>query len=180
MSTSSDIELLSPLAFFRKRDGRPLPVFEEIDGDAMPEPYRGLLVHHGDMTSRLESFYHSSMKLRLLHVDRTGEQYRREVLLCMQDSGHPVEYGAIEIHLPAFPNELREQIIDGRIPLGGLLNHGGFVYSSRPRAFFRIDPDPALCHLFGVETAPAFYGRSNTLLSHDGTELADIVEVLRP
>lgn len=180
MSSPSQIELLHPLTLFRKRDGRPLPIFEEIAGLAMPEPYRKLLVHHGDMTSRLEQFHGSPMKLRILHIERTGSEYRREVLLCAQDSGLPVEYGAIEIHLDAFPEELREQIVEGRLPLGGLLNRAHFVYSSSPRAFLRLLPDLSLSRLFGLETAAGQYGRCNVLLDHEGVELAHIVEVLRP
>jgi hypothetical protein len=180
VSTYTQLELLHPLTLFRKRDGRPLPVFEEIDGASMPEPYRSLLVHNGDMTSRLEQFHRSPMKLRILHIERAGNEYRREVLLCVQDSGLPVEYGAIEIHLEAFPEELREQIVEGRLPLGGLLNRAGFVYSSSPRAFLRLLPDLSLTRLFSLESASALYGRCNVLLDQSGAELAHIVEVLRP
>jgi hypothetical protein len=177
---STDVELLHPLTLFRQRDGRPLPIFEEIEGHDMPEPYRGLLVHLGDMTSRLERFHGAPMKLRLLHVSQSGDEYRREVLLRAQDSGLPVEYGAIEIHLANFPDELRHEIVEGRVPLGGLLNRAGFTYRSEPRAFLRLLPDLTLCRLFEVDAASAFFGRCNTLLREDGGELAHIVEVLRP
>jgi hypothetical protein len=180
VSTSTHIELLHPLTLFRKRDGRPLPIFEEIEGNDMPNPYRTLLVHSGDMTSRLEQFYKSPMKLRILHVEREENEYRREVLLCAQDTGLPVEYGAIEIHLQAFPEELREQIVEGRLPLGGLLNRAHFTYGSSPRAFLRLLPDFSLSRLFGSEIAAAHYGRCNVLLDQSGAELAHIVEVLRP
>jgi chorismate-pyruvate lyase len=180
VSISSQIELLHPLTIFRNRDGRPLPVFEEIDGAAMPEPYRKLLVHNGDMTSRLEQFHGSPMKLRILHVERVGNEYQREVLLCVQDSGLPVEYGAIEIHLDAFPENLREEIVEGRLPLGGLLNRAHFLYGSRPRAFLRLLPDLGLSRMFGSEVTAPLYGRCNVLLDQSGAELAHIVEVLRP
>jgi len=180
VSTYTQLELLHPLTIFRKRDGRPLPVFEEIDGGAMPNPYRSLLVHNGDMTSRLEQFHGSPMKLRILHIERVENEYRREVLLCAQDSGLPVEYGAIEIHLDAFPEELREQIVEGKLPLGGLLNRAQFVYGSSPRAYLRLLPDLSLSRLFGAESAKAYYGRCNVLLDQAGAELAHIVEVLRP
>jgi hypothetical protein len=180
VSASTHIELLHPLTLFRKRDGRPLPIFEEIDGAAMPDPYRSLLVHNRDMTSRLEQFHGSPMKLRVLHVERVENEYRREVLLCAQDSGLPVEYGAIEIHLEAFPEELREQIVEGRLPLGGLLNRANFAYGSSPRAFLKLLPDLSLSRLFGLDGAVSLYGRCNVLLDQAGAELAHIVEVLRP
>lgn len=179
-TTSTTHEVLYPLSLFREHDRRPLPIIQVIDGDAMPQPYRDLLVHTGDMTSRLETFHHAPLKLRVLNLERTPEAYRREVLLCAQDSGLPVEYGANEINLEAFEEPLREQIVEGRLPLGGLLNRAGIKYHSEPRAFLRVLPDLTLCKLFGVDVAAAFFGRSNTLLDDKGTVLARIVEVLRP
>jgi chorismate-pyruvate lyase len=171
--------LLYPLDLFRRRDGHPLPAVEELNGEAMPEPYRSLLVHQGDMTSRLETFHRSVMTLRALHVDAQPTKYRREVLLCAASDGTPVEYGAIEINLEAFPEALREQIVAAKLPLGGLLNQSGMQYSSEPRGFFRMLPDPTLARLFHVEAGAHFYGRSNRLVSERKT-LARIVEVLRP
>jgi chorismate-pyruvate lyase len=176
----SSQDLLYPLSLFRRRDHRPLPLSEVIDGAAMPEPYRSLLVHFGDMTSRLEEFHRSPMRLRVLHVENNADTYRREVLLCSAKDDLPAEYGAIEINLAAFPQEIREQILKGQKPLGGLLNEIGFKYRSEPRGFFRFLPDLTLCRLFGVEAASAFFGRSNFLLADEGAELARIVEVLRP
>lgn len=180
MTATPKLDLLYPLTVFRKRDRRPLPVHEAIDGAAVPEPYRTLLVHTGDMTSRLEAHHHSPLKIRVLHRSHTPETYRREVLLCTVDGELPVEYGAIEINLAAFPEPLRAEILEEKQPLGGLLNAHGFQYRSEPRGYLRVLPDLTLCRLFGVEAASAFYGRSNVLLGADGTVLAQIVEVLRP
>jgi chorismate-pyruvate lyase len=173
-------ELLYPLSLFRERDGRPLPIVEVIDGAVMPPPYQALLVHHGDMTSRLEAFHGAPMKLRVLNLERSADAYRREVLLCARETGLPVEYGAIEINLTAFEEPLRSEVLEGRLPLGGLLNRAKFKYRSEPRAYLRILPDLTLCRLFDVDVAAAFFGRSNTLLAESGTVLARIVEVLRP
>jgi hypothetical protein len=71
-------------------------------------------------------------------------------------------------------------VLEGRLPLGGLLNRAKFKYRSEPRAYLRILPDLTLCRLFDVDVAAAFFGRSNTLLAESGTVLARIVEVLRP
>ena len=90
-ATEASADLLFPLSHFCHASGHDLPACEIIDGAMMPEPYRTLLVHHGDMTSRLEEFHRAPMKLRVLHRETSGDAYRREVLLCAQDSGLPVE-----------------------------------------------------------------------------------------
>lgn len=173
-------DLLYPLSRFCERDGHPLPPHEILDGAAVPEPYRTLLVHRGDMTSRLEEFHRAPMTLSVLHREEDGSAYRREVLLCAKDSGLPVEYGAIEIHLDAFAPELRVQILEGRLPLGGLLNRAGVHYRSEPRAFLKLAPDSVMDAHFDLDGAHTLYGRCNVLLGEHGGTLAHIVEVLRP
>ncbi len=173
-------DLLFPLSHFCEAGGHPLPECALIDGSEMPEPYRSLLVHNGDMTSRLEEFHGAPMTLRVLQREADADAYRREVLLCAQDSGLPVEYGAIEINLAAFDEPLRALILEGRQPLGGLLNEHAVSYRSEPRAFLKLAPDSVMDAHFDLEGAHTLYGRSNALLGNDGRVLARIVEVLRP
>ncbi len=173
-------DLLYPLSRFCERDGHPLPPHEILDGAAVPEPYRTLLVHRGDMTSRLEEYHRAPMTLRVLHREEDDSAYLREVLLCTKDAGLPVEYGAIEIHLDAFAPELRAEILEGRVPLGGLLNRAGLSYRSEPRAFIKLAPDSQLNALFATAPTCELYGRCNMLLGEHGETLARIVEVLRP
>ena len=179
-ATLQQADLLYPLSHFCQAGGHPLPACEFIDGAVMPEPYRTLLVHHGDMTSRLEEFHGAPMKLRVLHRETGGDAYRREVLLCAQDSGLPVEYGAIEIHLDAFAEPLRALILEGRAPLGGLLNRHAIRYRSEPRAYLKLAPDSVMDAHFDLDGAHTLYGRSNVLLGDGDRVLARIVEVLRP
>ena len=179
-ATLLQADLLFPLSHFCRGSGHDLPACEIIDGATMPEPYRTLLVHRGDMTSRLEEFHRAAMSLRVLHRETCGDSYRREVLLCKADCGLPVEYGAIEISLAAFDELLRAEILEGRQPLGGLLNRHGVRYRSEPRAFLKLAPDSAMDAHFGLDGAHTLYGRSNVLLGDGDRVLARIVEVLRP
>ena len=180
ISAPPETELLYPLSRFRREGGRTIPAYELVKDSEMPEPYRSLLVHNGDMTSRLETFHGGNIVLEVLHLDRSQSAYRREVVLHLEKSGLPVEYGAIEINLDAFQPELREKILEGRLPLGGLLNHYKVNYHSRPRGFFRLAADPQMSTIFGAPESQEFYGRSNELLGDKNVVLARIVEVLRP
>jgi len=176
----ADADLLYPLSLFCGNAGHPLPTYEAIEGPAVPEPYRKLLVHRGDMTSRLETFHGGPIVLEVLHREHTPDAYRREVVLRIDPSGLPVEYGAIEICLEAFPADLRQLIVEAHLPLGGLMNSHHVKYRSEPRAFIRLGPDRVMRRIFEVPTAQEFFGRSNVLLGAEGETLARIVEVLRP
>ncbi len=121
----ADEVLLYPLSRFRQAEGEALPAFEVLEGAAVPEPYRGLLVHEGDMTSRLEDFHGGAIVLEILHREAPGRRIGARWCCAWRTSGKAVEYGAIEINLAAFPEALRARIIEGHLPLGGLLKRGG-------------------------------------------------------
>jgi len=180
MTVMQPTDLLYPLTLFRENGGRPLPPFEVLDGATLPEPYRTLLVHEGDMTSRLEAFHGGTIILEVLHREETPEAYRREVVLHAEQSGRPVEYGAIEINLDAFAPRVRAAIVEAHLPLGGVLNRFGVRYRSEPKAFIRLGPDAIMDGVFGLFGSPGFFGRCNVLLGDGDCVLARIVEVLRP
>lgn len=180
MSALTEIDLLYPLSQMAREGREGLASYELLEGAAVPEPYGRLLVHTGDMTSRLEAFHEGVIVLTVLHSEQAENLYTREVVLRLGEIGKPVEYGAIEIDLEAFEPGLRTKILEGRLPLGGLLNSHGVQYHSRPRAFLRVGPDDRLSRLFGSEPGQTFYGRCNELLDEHERVLARIVEVLPP
>ncbi len=180
MSNTPTLDLLHPLPLLYEAASHPLPDFELVDAKALPPAAHRLLVHTGDMTSKLEEFFHDDMALRVLRCDHTAEHYRREVLLCCAKSGQAVEYGAIEIELGSFDETIRAEIISGHAPLGGLLNRHAVRYRSRPRGFLRVAPDMRLAEMFQLPAPVSLYGRTNQLLDTQDRVLASIVEVLRP
>ena len=154
--------------------------FTEIDGDELPQPARHLLVHDRDMTTRLERFHRSPINLNALYISMEPHNYFREVVLVAEKSGKPVEYGAIEIHLDAFPEKMRGKIKDGKHPLGGLLVENEFPFISKPRTFFSILADEHIQKQLELPAPLTLYGRANMLCTEDGAPLANIVEILPP
>ena len=171
---------IHPLDEFYRRSHLPLPPWEEIEGELMPEPYKSLLVHQKDMTPTLEDFHGGALRLRLLGRRRQGADYFREVVLQMERSKQPVEFGAIKIHLDAFTPEARKQILEEEWPLGHILREYAIPHTSRPRAFLRIASDPLINDLFGFSGAHLLFGRRNTLWNPAEEPLAEIVEILPP
>ena len=153
-------------------------VYHKVEPSEIPEPYFSLLVHEGDMTSRLESFHEDSIKVRKLSSSNDGKSYFREVVLETVENPKAVEYGAFEIILKNLEAAQQDLVIEGKLPLGGILNEARIPYSSAPRAFLKVVPDDAIIDAFGSVEADYLYGRSNEISSYNGDPIAHIVEIL--
>lgn len=169
-----------PLDDFYAARRLPLPVMDQIEPDQMPEPYRSLLAHDRDMTSRLEAFHRRRIHIRALARHQHGLAYFREVVLELDGSLKPVEFGASKINLAFFPNQAREEIRRELRPLGGILHDFGLAFSSRPGAWLRVVADAFIAGALRLSGAPPLFGRRNTLLDAWERPLAEIVEILPP
>jgi chorismate-pyruvate lyase len=179
-SSPSERSILHPLDDFYRVAGRPLPPHQSVTPSDLPEPARTLLVHNRDMTSTLEQFHQGRIHLRVLSFQNDGIQVRRQVVLRLDQSEIPVEFGATWVNLDRFAEPWRSQIVASQRPLGGILNASGQRYVSRPSAFFRIIADDFLQQALGLTHAVALFGRQNTLRTPEGLEIAGIVEILPP
>lgn len=171
-------QLLYPLSEFYADAVRPLPEAVQVPGEEVPEPYRQLLVHAHDMTPTLEGFHQERIHLRPLERRLAGDTMRRQVVLTLNQSLKPVEYGAIAIHCQHFPEAARALIVESRCPLGTILADYHIEHLSRPQAFFRVTADDFMHEALGLAGYPVLYGRRNVLLTPDGRVLADVLEIL--
>ena len=149
-----------------------------LAGDTLPEPYRGLLRHNADMTTKLEAFHKEEIVLSVQHEEHGETWYHREVVLRGRSSNRPVEYGAIEIALDALSENLHDRIFQGMRPLGGILVDHGIEFVSRPEVFFKVDPCQFIANSLTCDRDVSFYGRVNRLSSLQGQIFAHVVEIL--
>src|SRR2546421_10210646 len=77
----------------------PPPEHELLPPEALPEPYRGLLVHNHHMTVTVEAFYGSLVDVRVLERLHDGDTYARKILLALQSDGRIVQSGIVRIRL---------------------------------------------------------------------------------
>ena len=173
-------ESARPLLDFYQRGGVEPPELLPIDGSAMPEPYRSLLVHDGDMTPTLEKYHKDRIHLRLLTRETTESAYNREVILEAGEANNPVEFGAIAIHLEHFPEATHELILGESVPLGTILEDYNILHQSCPQAYFQVQSDPLITEAFGLNESTGLYGRCNIHRDPEGNHLAEIVEILPP
>jgi hypothetical protein len=176
--SSAGNPLVHPLDEFYAAAGLALPPFNEIDGEAMPEPYKSLLVHQHDMTPTLETFHQRSIHLQVLGRRRKADSYFREVVLRLDETNHAVEFGAIKINLALFPPGARREILEEHLPLGHILHEHKIPHNSRPRAYIRMASDKFINDVLGMTGAHVLYGRRNTLFDPQDRPLAEIVEIL--
>jgi chorismate-pyruvate lyase len=146
----------------------------------MPQPYRELLVHHNDMTPTLEAYHSGTIYIERLHSMDGESESSREVILLIEGTDKPVEYGASRVFLEKLTPDARELFFDGHTPLGTILRRCGNRHSHSPSGFFRLAPSPLFEEIFGVGTEESLYGRRNTLLAPDGEPLAEVCEIMPP
>jgi chorismate-pyruvate lyase len=170
--------LVHPLDEFYAAAGQPLPPLNQVDGEAVPEPYRTLLVHQNDMTPTLEKVHGGPVHLQVLGRRRKGDAYFREVILRLDGSNQPVEFGAIKINLERFTPAARRQILEEHLPLGHILHEYKIPHTSRPSAYLRLASDKLINEVLGLTGAQVLYGRRNTLYDPQQRSLAEIVEIL--
>ncbi len=174
------LPIAHPLDEFYAQMGLTLPPLQQVDGETLPQPYKQLLAHHDDMTPTLENFHGCEIHLRLLGRRRKRDQYFREVVLLLDGSDEPVEFGAIKIYLNLFTPEACQQILEERRPLGHIMQECGVGHSSRPKAFLRLASDKFINQALQLSGAHVLYGRRNTLFDPQERPLAEIVEILPP
>jgi chorismate-pyruvate lyase len=158
----------------------PLPQIEQLNGDALPEPYRNLLVHSADMTPTLEDFYQRRLALTVLSREVMSEEYLREVVLKLADDGQAVEYGVIRICLGHLPGPARQRVLQEQRPMGNILQSEGIPHISWPQAFFRVLSDSHTSAVLRLPEPCELYGRRNVLLDGSRRLLAEVIEILAP
>jgi chorismate-pyruvate lyase len=175
---SVEFSVVHPLDDFYAAAGQSLPPFDEIEGEAVPEPYRTLLVHKNDMTPTLEKYHGFGVHLDVLGRRSKGDAYFREVILRLDGTNQPVEFGAIKINLDRFTAGARKEILAECLPLGHILNEFKIPHTSRPRAYLRLATDKLISRVLEMNGAHVLYGRRNTLYDPQQRPLAEIVEIL--
>jgi len=169
-----------PLSEYYRDYKIPMPHFDLLEPDAVPEPYRHLLVHNADMTGRLTAFHGENLSLRVIEKNSLRGVLVRRVVLFGSGSNKGVEFGEILIHLNRFQADIRELIEAGEIPLGGILVDHKVEFLSSPSHYLKVCADEMIAECLATSIGQELYGRKNKLRNYAGEVLAEIVEILPP
>lgn len=151
----------------------------EVAADDVPEPYHRLLVHTHHMTITVEQFYRSSVDVRVLTCRRQGNEYARKILLATSDTGRVVQFGLVRINLSVCPEPVRNEIVQGKIPLGRVLIQHNMLRRIEPVAFLRVSLSPTMAEWFGTEAETTTYGRLGVIYTGDRPAV-EVLEILAP
>jgi chorismate-pyruvate lyase len=155
-----------------------MPRIEIIPGDDVPEPFKTLLVHNNDMTPTLEEFHKTDIHLEIVSRERRGDFYFREVVLRLNRSESPVEFGANKLYLGRFPEEAQDLILQEYVPLGRILKDCGVPHRTEAKAFLRVQCDELIGEKFELTPPAVLYGRKAVISDMQGRPLSEIVEIL--
>ena len=180
MQATRDLNLFYPLNEFYEQSGQPLPSVARVEAEEMPEPYRSLLVHESSMTLTLEKAYQRGVRLRVLKSALFGNVLSRQVVLVLDGDATVVEFGGIKIHLQHFPPQARQLVLEGKQPLGSILQSQGIEPASRPEYYIQVMADALIAGALHLAGPCLLYGRRSALLDSSRRTLAEIVEILPP
>ncbi len=151
----------------------------EVSSEDVPEPYHRLLVHTHHMTITVEQFYRSPVDVQVLTSRRAGNDYARKILLSTHASKRVVQFGLVRINLGVCPELVRNEIVEGKTPLGRVLIQHNMLRRIEPTAFLRVSLAAKMATWFGVEPGTITYGRVGVIYTGDRPAV-EVLEILAP
>jgi chorismate-pyruvate lyase len=155
------------------------PEAVEVPAADVPQPYRRLLVHTHHMTVTVEEFYRSPVDVRVLECRRNGNEYSRKILLTTHTTGRVVQFGLVRINLGVCSEAVRDEIVEGKTPLGRVLIRHNMLRRIEPLAYLRVTPVTAMAGWFGVEPGATTFGRVGVIYTGDRPAV-EVLEILAP
>ncbi|HPF38280.1 MAG TPA: hypothetical protein P5081_12085 [Phycisphaerae bacterium] len=147
-----------------------------VPGGDVPAPFDQLLVHNEHMTSRLGAYHGERVALEVLEDRRNGDTYQRKILLTVANS-HVVEVGVVRIHLNHTADDVREEILSKKTPLGDILTQHNVLRRIEPKWFLRFDGPATLWSAFDRSLDGPLYGRVG-VIHCDGEPAIELLEVV--
>ncbi|MCA9052964.1 MAG: hypothetical protein KDA75_03960 [Planctomycetaceae bacterium] len=171
-------ELRQLLALFPEGD----PLIAEahyIPKTKTPDPYKGLLVHDLHMTVTMEEYHGCPVDVHVLNQRLEGDNYLREIVLTRQSDNRPVQFGIVRFAFQYVSPEVREEILQGEIPLGRILINHDVMRHVDLGAILEITAGPGLANALQMPVGAKTYGRLATLFCNHKPAV-DLLEVSAP
>lgn len=150
-----------------------------VDPEAMPRPYRSLLVHNEHMTVTVEAHHASRVNVRVLEVRREDDWYARKILLTSADTDRVVQFGIMRIDFRHCTRAVEEAVVAAKTPLGRILIEHDVLRRISAESFLRVVPAGELLTDFELAVPVTTYGRLATIFCADEPAV-ELLEVVAP
>ncbi len=171
------IELDELCSLFPEPNDKPLfSAAEHVAREAVPQPYRDMLVHEHHMTVTMERFHRCSVDVEVIDSKFVGDLYCREILLRKQASGQVVQFGIVRFNFAYVNDEVRGEIETGTIPLGRVLIQHNVLRHIDLGAIVRFKAAEGLSHYLQMAVGEITYGRMATIFCN-GAPAVDLLEI---
>lgn len=158
------------------------PLFEKVEhtpASATPDPYRQMLAHDHHMTVTMESYHQTPVDVRVLDQKSDNDLYCRKILLVKQGTDFPVQFGLVRFNFKYVTPSVRQEILDGQIPLGRVLINHNVLRHIDLGAILRVTAGPGLAEYLQMDAGQTTYGRLATIFCNNQPAV-DLLEVSRP
>jgi len=152
---------------------------EHVATALVPDPYAAMLVHDKHMTVTMESYYHSSVDVRIIDRLQDGDIYSRMILLLKSGTDQAVQFGIVRFDLGCVTAATREEILKGETPMGRVLINRNVLRHIDLGAVLRITAGPALAGYLQMESGGVTYGRLATIFCNRQPAV-DLLEIAAP
>ena len=170
-------ELEELVGLFPEPTDRPLYLkAEHVAKEATPEPYRQMLVHEHHMTISMESYHDCSVDVKVLASRFENGLYLRKIILLKSGTEEVVQFGYVRFNLDFVTPQVRQEILEEKIPLGRvLIQHNVFRHVDLG-AILRFTAGPTMAEYLQMNVGQVTYGRLATIFCN-GSPAIDLLEV---
>ena len=137
----ADVDLRGLLSTFG--DEGDFARFAQVDGEAVPQPFKRLLVHDQHMTVTLEDHHGGAVHLSVHDSVLGDDEYARKITLHARPEGPPVLLGIMKFNFRHCSDATREEIVVGRTPLGRILISHDVLRHLSPGPYFAVSRGPS-------------------------------------
>jgi hypothetical protein len=151
--------------------------YSVVPAAEMPEPFRGLLIHHRHMTEVLQGHYGEPVHLAVQLSEASEATYRRRITLTAGPGGPLVELGAVRLDLSVLPGPVQSEILAQSTPLGRILINHKILRRVVPHYYVHLHAHSPIVQLFNLPVPATLYGRIATIFCNEqpAIELLEIV-----
>ena len=149
---------------------------DHVSRHQTPEPYKQLLVHEHHMTVTMEQYHNTSVEVRVLDEVLVNNLYHRKIVLVKSGTDEVVQFGIVRFNLDFVTVEVRNHILEGKIPLGRILINYNVLRHIDLGAILRLTAGPGLAKFAQMEEGQITYGRMATIFCNHRPAL-DLLEV---